>query len=111
MKRKVYIMIGIFSIFTILSSVFTSSIYGAVDPNYAEALQKALINNWSIYWNFNGSQEITNKWNSENIMNGSNITFSNTPSSSSLPAGGFVKFGFELAYSGVNEIPSIFKVK
>jgi hypothetical protein len=66
------------------------------------------IDGWSLIWNYNEDQEITNIWNAEYTQEGNSVTVSNNLWNSTISANGTVTFGFNLTYSEGNSIPDEF---
>jgi xyloglucan-specific exo-beta-1,4-glucanase len=68
----------------------------------------AVIDGWTLKWDFPGNQKIANLWCGDYTQNGSTVTVTNAAYSSKIAAGGTVTFGFNLSYSGVNKQPTSF---
>ncbi|HEY8463182.1 MAG TPA: cellulase family glycosylhydrolase [Bacillota bacterium] len=67
------------------------------------------INNWTLTWDFNGNQKITNLWNGTYTQSGTGVTVKNNEYNGVIaPNGGSVSFGFNLSYSGSNPKPVSF---
>lgn len=67
------------------------------------------INNWTLTWDFNGNQKITNLWNGTYTQSGTRVTVKNNEYNGVIaPNGGSVSFGFNLSYSGSNPKPVSF---
>jgi glucuronoarabinoxylan endo-1,4-beta-xylanase len=66
------------------------------------------INNWSVSWEFSGNQEIVNMWNARYSQDGTKVTVKNNEWNSTIIPDEKVTFGFNLTYSGINEIPTNF---
>lgn len=69
------------------------------------------INGWTIKWNFTGNQHINGIWSGNFVQTGNAVTVTNTTSNSTIPAnGGSINFGFNLSYTGTNQVPATFNV-
>ena len=67
------------------------------------------VNGWTLEWTFPGNQEITNLWGGSYTQNGAEVDVTNASWNATIPAnGGSVNFGFNIAYSGSNEVPGQF---
>jgi hypothetical protein len=67
------------------------------------------INGWKLAWTYSGNQKITNMWNAGYTQNGAAVTVTNAAHNAEIPAnGGTVNFGFNISYSGTNNIPTNF---
>ena len=70
----------------------------------------APLSGWTLTWTFGGDQRITSAWNSQVSQTGTRVTAVNASHNGAVPAGGTVSFGFQAAYSGVNNPPTDFAV-
>lgn len=68
------------------------------------------INGWTLTFDFPGNQKITNLWNGNYTQTGNAVTVSNLGWNSLIPIGGSVEVGFNLSYTGTNEVPTNFSV-
>jgi arabinoxylan arabinofuranohydrolase len=68
----------------------------------------AALNGWTLAWNFAGNQKITCLWNGTYTQSGTAVTIKNASYNSTIPAKGFVTFGFNIFYSGSNAKPTNF---
>ena len=68
------------------------------------------LNNWNVSWKFSGNQKITNLWNADYSQNGADVTVKSTTWNGVIDAGSSVSFGFNISYSGSNDIPKEFTV-
>ncbi len=67
------------------------------------------INGWVLRWVFPGNQQITNLWNGVYVQSGNQVEVRNAGWNGYIgPNGGSVMFGFNLAYSGSNLVPTGF---
>ncbi len=67
------------------------------------------INGWTLSWAFPGNQQISQMWSATYTQSGQNVSASNLSWNAVIPAnGGTVTFGFNLAYSGMNAVPTSF---
>jgi len=69
------------------------------------------IDGWILSWEFSGNQKITNLWNGTYTQTGSSVTIRNAAYNGTIPVNGSVSFGFNLTYSGLNDIPIGFTIK
>ncbi|HYH03490.1 MAG TPA: glycoside hydrolase family 9 protein, partial [Bacillota bacterium] len=65
------------------------------------------VNGWQLAWTFANDQKITNLWNASYTQSGNAVTVKNEPYNGIIPANGSVNFGFLIAYSSGNSIPTI----
>jgi len=68
------------------------------------------IQDWAVSWTFPGDQKIANMWNATYTQSGSSVEAKNTNWNGVIPTNGSQSFGFNITYSGTNEIPTSFKV-
>jgi hypothetical protein len=69
------------------------------------------ITSWTLTWTFPGNQVITNLWNGTYTQSGSAVTVTNANYNGSIAAnGGTAGFGFNLTYSGSNNVPTSFSI-
>jgi endoglucanase len=67
------------------------------------------IDGWTLAWTFPGDQQITNLWGGSYDQSGASVAVTNAGWNGAIPAnGGSVNFGFNLAYSGSNQVPAQF---
>jgi cellulase/cellobiase CelA1 len=67
------------------------------------------INGWTLEWTFSGNQEIVHLWNAAYTQSGASITVQSISYTNIISAnGGQVVFGFNMNYTGTNEIPDNF---
>jgi endo-1,4-beta-xylanase len=66
------------------------------------------INGWTLTWTFPGNQQITNLWNGTYSQSGSSVSVSNASWNPTIPANGSVGFGFNMSFSGSNDVPTDF---
>jgi hypothetical protein len=66
------------------------------------------INGWALSWTFSGNQEISNLWNGSYTQSGAEVTVTNDDWNAEILAGSSISFGFNMTYSGSNEIPTDF---
>ncbi|MEE4542271.1 glycosyl hydrolase [Streptomyces sp. V4-01] len=62
---------------------------------------------WKVTWTFAGNQKVTNAWNAAATQSGAAVTATNMGYNGSLPAAGTTSFGFQGAYSGTNQAPTL----
>ncbi len=70
----------------------------------------AVIDGWTLNWNFPGNQRIMSMWNGTYIQKGAAVTVTNAFYNGAIPAQGAVSFGFSVSYSGANAQPSCFTI-
>ncbi|AEV70589.1 cohesin domain-containing protein [Acetivibrio clariflavus] len=68
------------------------------------------VNGWTVRFNFDGNQKITNAWNCSFTQNGNSIVLTNVDYNATIPAGGSVTIGFNISYTGTNKAPTNFIV-
>jgi hypothetical protein len=68
------------------------------------------VNGWRLAFSFPGDQKITNLWCGDYTQNGANVTVANETFNSLIAVGESVKFGFNISYRGINNIPTSFTV-
>lgn len=69
----------------------------------------APIDGWTLEWAFPGNQQITNLWGGSYTQNGASVAVTNLSWNAIIGAnGGSVGFGFNLSYSGSNDVPTSF---
>ena len=67
------------------------------------------IDGWTLEWAFPGDQQITNLWGGSHTQSGASVEVADLGWNSTIPAdGGSVNVGFNLTYSGSNEVPAEF---
>jgi hypothetical protein len=67
------------------------------------------IDGWMLEWTFPGNQQITNLWGGSYTQNDTSVAVTNASWNRVIGAnGGSVNFGFNVQYSGANEIPAQF---
>jgi hypothetical protein len=66
------------------------------------------IDDWALQFTFNGEQEITNMWSGNYTQSGADVTITGESWNSSIPANGSINLGFNMTYTGTNEIPTEF---
>ncbi|MEN8905027.1 MAG: pectinesterase family protein [Clostridiales bacterium] len=66
------------------------------------------ITDWTIEWTFSGNQEIKNLWGAKYKQDGSTVTVSNMKWNDLIPSKKSINIGFNMDYSGVNEVPDNF---
>jgi endo-1,4-beta-xylanase len=66
------------------------------------------IDGWTLTWTFPGDQQITNLWNGTYSQSGASVSVSNASWNPTIPANGSVGFGFNMAFSGSNGVPTDF---
>ena len=69
------------------------------------------ISGWTVSFNYDGNQKITNAWNCTYTQNGKSVLLSGVDYNSVIPAGESVTVGFNISYSGTNAIPANITVK
>lgn len=70
------------------------------------------INDWALEWTFSGNQKIINLWSAAYKQSDASITVQSISYTKNIPAnGGQVTFGFNMDYTGTNEIPDDFVLK
>jgi mannan endo-1,4-beta-mannosidase len=69
----------------------------------------ASIDGWTLEWTFPGNQQITNLWGGSYTQSGADISVTSASWNATIGAdGGSVDFGFNLSYSGSNDVPTSF---
>jgi len=68
------------------------------------------VNGWTVSFNFEGNQKITNAWNCSFTQNGNSVSLTNVNYNATIPAGGSVTIGFNISYTGTNKAPTNFVV-
>lgn len=68
----------------------------------------AVIEDWTLTWDFGGNQKISSAWNSVVTQSGNSVTVKGVDWNANIPAGGSVSFGFQATYRGSNSKPSSF---
>jgi endoglucanase len=68
------------------------------------------VSGWTLTWAFGGNQQISNLWNGTPTQNGQSVSVKDAGYNASIPANGSVGFGFNVNYSGANNIPTGFKL-
>ena len=66
------------------------------------------IEGWTLAWSFPGNQQITNGWNATFQQTGADVSATNLSWNRILAAGGSQTIGFNISYSGSNEVPAAF---
>jgi hypothetical protein len=66
------------------------------------------IDGWTLEWNFKGDQEIINLWNGSYNQDGQNMIVESTSYNSIIASGSYASIGFNMSYSGSNEVPDDF---
>jgi len=67
------------------------------------------VDGWTLEWTFPGDQQITNLWNGTYAQSGSAVEVTDLGWNGTIPAdGGLVSVGFNLTYSGSNDVPTGF---
>jgi endoglucanase len=70
-----------------------------------------VIDGWALNWDFLNDQSIINMWSASYTQSGTSVQVVNESYNGLLEAnGGSTTFGFNLTYSGTNEIPSSFEL-
>ncbi|MBX5448198.1 MAG: cellulose binding domain-containing protein, partial [Acidothermus cellulolyticus] len=71
------------------------------------------ISGWSLVWSFpNSSQRVNGAWNATVNQSGTTVTASNPANAwnGTIGPSGSVSFGFNLAYSGSDPVPTAFSL-
>jgi endoglucanase len=68
----------------------------------------AAINGWTLAWDFDGTQKITNLWCGTFTQTGKAATVKNMSYNGTIPVNGTVIFGFNISYTGTNTKPTKF---
>ncbi|MEN8907574.1 MAG: cellulose binding domain-containing protein [Clostridiales bacterium] len=104
-----------------LSIAFIANVHGAGSVSYDIAndwgsgavINLTVINNdstpmdnWTVTWTFPGNQKITSMWNGNYTQNGSSVTVKGVTWNSTINPNSSISFGFQLTYSGTNNVPS-----
>ncbi|GLW73810.1 endoglucanase [Kitasatospora phosalacinea] len=66
------------------------------------------VSGWTLGWNYDGNQRITNAWNATVSQVGSTVTVRDAGWNGTLAPGASASFGFQATYSGSNPAPARF---
>ncbi len=66
------------------------------------------ISGWTLTFSFSGNQQITQNWNGVLTQTGENISIKDAGYNANIAVGNYTGLGFNGAYSGVNNSPTIF---
>ncbi|MEN8908313.1 MAG: cellulose binding domain-containing protein [Clostridiales bacterium] len=66
------------------------------------------INTWTLEWSFPGNQQISSYWNCDIIQKNATVSASNIEWNGTISSGANVSFGFNINYTGSNNIPTNF---
>ena len=70
------------------------------------------IQNWVLSWNFSGNQKVTELWRGEYSQSGKTVFVNSLDYDKVItPNGGKETFGFNISYSGSNQVPSSYVLK
>jgi len=69
------------------------------------------INNWTLTWDFPGTQIINNMWNAKYSQSGTTVTVTNGTWNGTIAPKSSSEFGFSITYTGKNDKPTNFTIK
>ncbi|AXG76470.1 cellulase family glycosylhydrolase [Streptomyces paludis] len=70
----------------------------------------APVQNWTLTFDFPGSQQVTQGWNGKWSQSGRTVTVVNETWNGAIPTGGSLGAGFTATWSGSNPAPTVFKL-
>jgi Cellulose binding domain/Fibronectin type III domain len=74
-------------------------------------LSTVALTQWTLRWDFSGSQKINGLWNGNSTQNGSAVTVNSLSYNGAIPAGGsYDGIGFTANFTGTNPPPASFSV-
>ncbi|WP_017582184.1 glycoside hydrolase family 48 protein [Nocardiopsis valliformis] len=70
--------------------------------------ESAGLSQWSLGWDFDSGQQVTNAWNAEVSQDAASVTATGPAWAPGLPQGASTTFGFQATHSGDNPVPENF---
>jgi lytic cellulose monooxygenase (C4-dehydrogenating) len=80
---------------------------GGFGANITVRAGSAAISGWTVSWTWANGQSITSSWNATITSSGSSVTARNTSYNGGLAANGTTAFGFNGAWNGTNNAPTL----